>query len=83
MKGVIRKIGNRMPILTYPIAKDEQLEIFGFITENGDSYAIVRSNNQWRNLLVRYNGHDEPYISTNAGGKRIRVYLSDCRRCLQ
>lgn len=83
VKGVIRKIGSRSPILTYPLAIDVQLEIFGFVTENGDSYAIVRSNGQMRKLLVRFNGNDEPYVSTSARGIRTRVYLSDCRRVMQ
>lgn len=70
----------------YPITKEESLEILGYVRENGDTYALVRMSKRRefaKKLLVRYNGHEEPYINTSMCGHRCRLYLSDCKKVIQ
>lgn len=69
----------------YPVTKDEGLEILGYVHENGDTYALIRLSERQgfaKKLLVRYNGHDEPYINTAIRGHRCRLYLSDCKKVI-
>lgn len=68
-----------LPIAVYP---GSSIEVLGYATENCENYAIIRRKNRIYKALIRYNGYQEPYCSLSIGGKRERVYLNDCRRCV-
>lgn len=77
-----RRFANARAVAVYP---GSPLEILGYVTENGEGFAYVRRNDNLERIskvLIRYNGHDEAYCSLTVNGQRQRVYLSDCRRCI-
>ena len=73
-----RLVANRQPIAMYPMSRETKLEIFGYVTENGDQKAIYRMTDTKRvgKALIHRNGYDEPYIRV----RDERVFLSDCRK---
>lgn len=78
-----KRLANARAIAVYP---GTDLEILGYTTENGQSFAFIRrGGNSGRicKVNVRYNGHCEPYCSLSINGHRQHVYLNDCRRCVQ
>ncbi len=83
MEKLVRIPEHVKTAFVYLITQDESIEILGYVRENGDAYALVRMSKRRefaKKLLIRYNGHNEPYCSMSVNGRRERVYLSDCRR---
>ena len=78
-----KRLANARVVATYP---GTNLEILGYHTENGQSFAFIRrsgTSGRISKVQVRYNGHCEPYCSLSINGHRQHVYLNDCRRCLK